>query len=50
MTNLAFPPNRTPESEGARAILAGILDDQRQQKRLYPESGAAQGIPACTVS
>lgn len=50
VTNLAFPTNQTPQSEQARTILAGILDDQREQKRLYPTSGAAQGIPACTVS
>jgi arylsulfatase A-like enzyme len=49
-TNLAFPTNRTPASEQARSLLAQILADQRQQKRLYPLSGAAQNIPACTVS
>jgi arylsulfatase A-like enzyme len=49
-TNLAFPANQTPASEQVRATLAQILADQRQQKRLYPTSGAAQGIPACTVS
>jgi hypothetical protein len=50
VTNLAFPAHRTPASEQARSVLAQILDDQRAQKRLSPTSGAAQGIPACTVS
>ena len=49
-TNLAFPANQTPESEQVRTVLEGILEDQRQQKRLYPTSGVSQGIPACTVS
>lgn len=48
--NLAFPTNQTPESQQARTILAQILADERARKRLYPKSGAAQGIPACTVS
>lgn len=42
--------NQTAQSEQARTLLAQILADQREQKRLYPQSGAAQGIPACTVS
>lgn len=49
-TNLAFPTNQTPASQQIRSVLAQILVDQRDQKRLYPTSGAAQGIPACTVS
>jgi arylsulfatase A-like enzyme len=48
--NLAFPTNRTPESEQVRAVLAGLLAEQREQKRLYPASGGLQGIPACTLS
>ena len=48
--NLAFPTNRTPASELVRAVLAELLAEQRQQKRLYPASGLSQGIPACPVS
>jgi len=48
-TNLAFPANQTVASEAVRVQMAAILDDQRQRKRLYPTSGASQGIPACPV-
>jgi len=48
--NMAFPTNRTPESERVRAVLGELLAEQRQQKRLYPASGVSQGIPACPVS
>jgi arylsulfatase A-like enzyme len=49
-TNLAFPTNQTPASEAVRAQMAAILEDQRQRKRLYPQSGESQGIPACPVT
>ena len=48
-TNLAHPSNRTFESIEVQRILQQMLIEQRQQKRLVPQSGAAQGIENCTV-
>jgi hypothetical protein len=48
-TNLAHPSNRTFEAIEVMLILQQMLIQQRQQKRLVPQSGAAQGIENCTV-
>ena len=48
--NRAFAANQTAESEQARSLMAQILEEQRAQKRLTPESGLSQGIPGCSVA
>lgn len=48
-TNLAFPGNATTESGTAISLMAGILAQQRQQKRLLSATGQEQGVTYCTT-
>lgn len=45
--NLAFHLNETPESKVIQKILANILQEQCNQKRLSPTSGAVPGMLSC---
>ena len=44
--NLIHHP--TPERKQIRNILAGLLREQCQKKRLYPTSGEVPGKPSCS--
>jgi arylsulfatase A-like enzyme len=43
--NLAHPTHETPESKVIQKLLTGILQEQREQKRLTPSSGTISGKP-----
>jgi arylsulfatase A-like enzyme len=46
-TNLAFPQNQTAQSKKMIIIMAQLLVQQCQQKRLYPLNGEVPGAPSC---
>ncbi|WDV45154.1 sulfatase-like hydrolase/transferase [Clostridiaceae bacterium M8S5] len=45
--NLAFTEFSTPETEVVKVVLAKVLEEQCQLKRLYPTSGNVPGKPSC---
>ncbi|PAB56637.1 sulfatase-like hydrolase/transferase [Anaeromicrobium sediminis] len=45
--NLADPEFSTPETRVVELVLAKALEEQCQQKRIYPSSGNVPGKPSC---